>query len=64
MSAFIIGVVVPLIIESEIWEDKMEAKKIKQIHKAYLRIATEWGAFIIKRKKSRCNYCQRPYDNL
>jgi hypothetical protein len=30
MSAFIIGVV-PLIIESEIWEDKMEAKKIKQI---------------------------------
>jgi hypothetical protein len=30
MSAFIIGVVVPLIIESEIWEDKME-KKIKQI---------------------------------
>jgi hypothetical protein len=30
MSAFIIGVVVPLIIESEIWEDKMEAKKLNK----------------------------------
>jgi hypothetical protein len=27
----------------EIWEDKMEAKKLKN-DKAYLRIATEWGA--------------------
>jgi hypothetical protein len=48
MSAFIIGVVVPLIIESEIWEDKMEAKTNND--KAYLRIATEWGASYCKRK--------------
>jgi hypothetical protein len=30
MSAFIIGVVVPLI-KKEIWEDKMEAKKLNTI---------------------------------
>jgi hypothetical protein len=44
MSAFIIGVVVPLIIESEIWEIKWKQKKLNKYDKAYLRIATEWGA--------------------
>jgi dCMP deaminase len=37
----------------------MEAKKLNKYDKAYLRIATEWGALSCKRK-SRCNYCQRP----
>jgi hypothetical protein len=42
MSAFIIGVVLPMIIENEIWT-RWKQKKLNKYDKAYLRIATEWG---------------------
>jgi hypothetical protein len=53
MSAFIIGVVLPMIIEMKFGRDKMEAKKLRD--KAYLRIATEWGVCPIVTQTSRGN---------
>jgi hypothetical protein len=43
MSAFIIGVVLPMIMKMKFGRDKMEAKKLNRYDKAYLKIATEWG---------------------
>jgi hypothetical protein len=42
MSAFIIGVVLPMIIEMKFGEIN-GSKKLNRYDKAYLRIATEWG---------------------
>jgi hypothetical protein len=50
MSAFIIGVVLPMKLKMKFGRDKMEAKKLNRYDKAYLGIATEWGV---------CPYCKR-----
>jgi dCMP deaminase len=52
MSAFIIGVVLPMILKMKFGQIKWKQKKLNRYDKAYLRIATEWGVCpIVKRKQ-------------
>jgi hypothetical protein len=63
MSAFIIGVVIPLIIQVKSGSDKMSEKKLNKYDKAYLRIAKEWS-LLSYCKQAVEQYCAGPYDNF
>jgi hypothetical protein len=64
MSAFIIGVVIPLIIQVKSGSDKMSEKKLNKYDKAYLRIAKEWSLLSYCKRKQVEQYCAGPYDNF